>query len=224
MNFKKRHSIKLAFVFMFLIMVLTAPLAINRYVTFSTAQRILPPEEVTGLQADCILVLGAGITSDGRPSYMLRDRLDKGIELYEAGMAPKLLLSGDNGQERYDEVNAMKQYVLERGVPEADIFLDHAGFSTYESVYRAKAVFQVERAIIVTQKYHLYRALFIAKQLGLEITGISADERRYVGQWGRDVREFLARNKDFFQTLFKPEPTFLGQVIPISGDGRLSHD
>ena len=118
----------------------------------------------------------------------------------------------------------MKQYVLERGIPKEDVFLDHAGFSTYESVYRAKAIFQVERAIIVTQKYHLYRALFIAKQLGLETIGISALERRYVGQWGRDVREFLARNKDFFQAMLKPEPTFLGEVIPISGDGRLTHD
>ncbi|WP_092590065.1 SanA/YdcF family protein [Acidaminobacter hydrogenoformans] len=210
--------------FLFLLIVLTAPFTINRYVTLSTTQRILPQEEVTGFQADCILVLGAGITPDGRPSYMLRDRLDKGIELYEAGAAPKLLLSGDNGQERYDEVNAMKQYVLEHGIPKEDVFLDHAGFSTYESVYRAKAIFQVERAIIVTQKYHLYRALFIAKQLGLETIGISTLERRYAGQWGRDVREFLARNKDFFQTLYKPEPTFLGEVIPISGDGRLSHD
>ncbi|SCZ78113.1 protein SanA, affects membrane permeability for vancomycin [Acidaminobacter hydrogenoformans DSM 2784] len=220
MMMKKKRII----LFLFLLIVLTAPFTINRYVTLSTTQRILPQEEVTGFQADCILVLGAGITPDGRPSYMLRDRLDKGIELYEAGAAPKLLLSGDNGQERYDEVNAMKQYVLEHGIPKEDVFLDHAGFSTYESVYRAKAIFQVERAIIVTQKYHLYRALFIAKQLGLETIGISTLERRYAGQWGRDVREFLARNKDFFQTLYKPEPTFLGEVIPISGDGRLSHD
>lgn len=218
----KMRNKKLSILIIAILMV--APFAIDRYVIFSSAQRILPQEEVVKSHADCILVLGAGITPDGRPSYMLRDRLDKGIELYEAGVAPKLLLSGDNGQERYDEVNAMKQYVLERGIPETDIFLDHAGFSTYESMYRAKAVFQVENAIVVTQKYHLYRSLYIAEQLGLETTGISALERRYVGQWGRDVRELLARNKDFVQTIFKPEPRFLGEVIPISGDGRLTHD
>ena len=210
--------------FLILAVLMVAPFAIERYVIFSSAQRILSQEEVVRSHADCILVLGAGITPDGRPSYMLRDRLDKGIELYEAGASPKLLLSGDNGQERYDEVNAMKQYVLKRGIPETDIFLDHAGFSTYESMYRAKAVFQVESAIVVTQKYHLYRALYIADQLGLETTGISALERRYVGQWGRDVRELLARNKDFVKTIFKPEPRFLGEVIPITGDGRLTHD
>lgn len=220
MMMKKKRIV----IFLILLIVLTAPFTINRYVTLSTTQRINPIDKAADPQADCILVLGAGITPDGRPSFMLRDRLDKGIELYEAGAAPKLLLSGDNGQERYDEVNAMKQYVLEHGIPEEDVFLDHAGFSTYESVYRAKAIFQVERAIIVTQKYHLYRALFISKQLGLETIGISALERRYAGQWGREVREFLARNKDFFQTMLKPEPTFLGEVIPISGDGRLSHD
>lgn len=218
----KMRNKKLSILIIAILMV--APFAIDRYVIFSSAQRILPQEEVVRSHADCILVLGAGITPDGRPSYMLRDRLDKGIELYEAGAAPKLLLSGDNGQERYDEVNAMKQYVLERGIPETDIFLDHAGFSTYESMYRAKAVYQVESAIVVTQKYHLYRSLYIAEQLGLETTGISALERRYVGQWGRDVRELLARNKDFVQTILKPEPRFLGEVIPISGDGRLTHD
>lgn len=218
----KMRNKKLSILIIAILMV--APFAIDRYVIFSSAQRILPQEEVVRSHADCILVLGAGITPDGRPSYMLRDRLDKGIELYEAGAAPKLLLSGDNGQERYDEVNAMKQYVLERGIPETDIFLDHAGFSTYESMYRAKAVFQVESAIVVTQKYHLYRSLYIAEQLGLETTGTSALEKRYVGQWSRDVRELLARNKDFVQTIFKPEPRFLGEVIPISGDGRLTHD
>lgn len=220
-NLIKKNK-KLSILIIAILMV--APFAIDRYVIFSSAQRILPQEEVVRSHADCILVLGAGITPDGRPSYMLRDRLDKGIELYEAGAAPKLLLSGDNGQERYDEVNAMKQYVLERGIPETDIFLDHAGFSTYESMYRAKAVFQVESAIVVTQKYHLYRSLYIAEQLGLETTGTSALEKRYVGQWSRDVRELLARNKDFVQTIFKPEPRFLGEVIPISGDGRLTHD
>lgn len=207
---------------------LAIPFVIGGYVTIGMSSGIVSGlkavEAADNAKADCILVLGAGIRPDGTPSFMLRDRLDKGIELYEADVAPKLLLSGDNGQERYDEVNAMKDYVLAQGVPAEDIFLDHAGFSTYDSIYRAKAVFAVEGAVVVTQKYHLYRALYIAKRLGLQAVGISAEGNHYAGQWGRDVREFLAKNKDFVMCLIKPEPKYLGEVIPITGDGRLSHD
>lgn len=211
-----------------LFILLVIPFLIGGYVTIGMRSGIISELEAmevgANTQADCILVLGAGIRPDGTPSFMLRHRLDKGIELYEAGVAPKLLLSGDNGQERYDEVNAMKGYVLAQGVPAEDIFLDHAGFSTYDSIYRAKAVFAVEEAVVVTQNYHLYRALFIARRLGLQAVGVSAEGSHYAGQWGRDVREFLAKNKDFVMCFIKPEPKYLGEVIPISGDGRLSHD
>ena len=104
---------------------------------------------------DCILVLGAGVNED-EPSDMLRDRLDTAIELYNTGIAPKILMSGDHGCEDYDEVNVMKNYAIAKGVPSEDIFMDHAGFSTYESLYRAKAVFGAERVVVVSQKYHLY--------------------------------------------------------------------
>ncbi len=211
-----------------LFILLVIPFVIGGYVTIGMRSGIISDMEAmevgANTQADCILVLGAGIRPDGTPSFMLRHRLDKGIELYEAGVAPKLLLSGDNGQERYDEVNAMKGYVLAQGVPAEDIFLDHAGFSTYDSIYRAKAVFAVEEAVVVTQNYHLYRALYIARRLGLQAVGVSAEGSHYSGQWGRDVREFLAKNKDFVMCFIKPEPKYLGEVIPISGDGRLSHD
>lgn len=216
------------FVVSTLILLLVVPFVIGGYVTIGMSSGIISELEAmeagTSTQADCILVLGAGIRPDGTPSFMLRDRLDKGIELYEAGVAPKLLLSGDNGQERYDEVNAMKRYVLAQGIPAEDIFLDHAGFSTYDSIYRAKAVFAVEEAVVVTQKYHLYRALYISESLGLQAVGVSAEGSHYAGQWGRDVREFLAKNKDFVMCFIKPEPKYLGEVIPITGDGRLSHD
>jgi vancomycin permeability regulator SanA len=102
--------------------------------------------------------------------------------------------------------------------------MDHAGFSTYESIYRAKDIFQAKKIIIVSQKYHLYRALYIANALGIEAYGVHADYRNYAGQAGFDIREVLARNKDFFTSIFKPEPTYRGEAIPIWGDGDLTND
>ncbi|MBO4734037.1 MAG: YdcF family protein, partial [Clostridia bacterium] len=173
---------------------------------------------------DCIIVLGCQVKSDGSLSHMLRDRLITALELYNAGAAPKLLMSGDHGQTEYNEVGAMKKYATENGVPSADVFMDHAGFSTYETVYRAKEVFKAQKVIIVTQEYHLYRALYIAKKLGVDAYGVSSDLNVYAGQSVRDVREILARNKDFFKCILKPEPKYLGDAIPISGSGDLTDD
>lgn len=170
--------------------------------------------------ADCALVLGASVYVDRKPSPMLKDRLDRGIELYKAGIVKKLLFSGDNGQVEYNEVEAMKEYALKAGVKKKDIFLDHAGFSTYESVYRAKSVFAVKSMIVVTQQYHEYRALYTGEKLGLEVEGIPAEDVTYRGQTMRYLREVLARAKDMGKCMYEPEPTFLGDVIPISGDGR----
>ena len=173
---------------------------------------------------DCILVLGAGVWSGGRPSHMLADRLDVAIDAYKAGGAPKLLMSGDHGRKEYDEVNVMKDYAIEAGVPSEDVFMDHAGFSTYESIYRARDVFLAERVLIVTQGYHLYRALYVARSLGLEAEGVAADLRPYRGQRYYDLREVLARCKDFAMCIFKPLPTYLGEAIPVSGSGDLTND
>ena len=172
---------------------------------------------------DCIIVLGAGIWGD-KPSPMLQDRLDEAIKLYENDKSPKIIMSGDHGQESYDEVNIMKEYAIKKGVPSEDIFMDHAGFSTYESIYRAKSIFKVKKAIIVTQEYHLYRALYIANSLGLEAIGVGADPRKYSGQTFREIREILARDKDFIQVLFKIKPTYLGETIPVSGNGDITND
>ena len=176
------------------------------------------------LNPQCILILGAGLKPDGTPNLMLADRLDQGIALYKRGAAPKILLSGDNGQERYDEVNAMKEYCLDQGVPMEDIFMDHAGFSTYESIHRASSIFQVESMIIVTQDYHLPRACYLAEKMGISYLGIAARQIDYGGQRGRDLREIAARCKDFFTGILKPPPTYLGEVIPIEGSGLASHD
>ena len=203
----------------------TALVVINASVKLSSQPRILSPEEAAELSdVDCILVLGCLVHSSGRPSDMLTDRLTRGVALYEAGAAPKLLMSGDHGRTDYDEVDAMKRFAVEAGIPSADVFMDHAGFSTYESLYRARDVFQAKKVLIVTQEYHLYRALYIAKRLGLEAYGVSSDYHTYVGQPVREVREILARNKDFLTCLFQPKPTYLGEAIPIFGDGSLTHD
>ena len=155
---------------------------------------------------------------------MLEDRLLQGIELYENGTSDRLLMSGDHSRKDYDEVNVMKQFAIDRGINSEHSFMDHAGFSTYESLYRARDVFLADRIIIVTQKYHLYRALYIAEKLGIEAYGVASDPRQYVGQEIRDLREILARVKDFFTVIFKPEPTYLGEAIPIDGNGDLTND
>ena len=213
--------------FLIFIIVLTLiPVLINFYVIFSGNNHIVDEKDpiLANEEIQCILVLGAGITADGKPSPMLRDRLDVAISLYEKDLAPRLLLSGDHGKQYYDEVKVMYNYCMEKDIPPEDIFLDHAGFSTYDSMVRAKEIFQVENMIVVTQKYHLYRALFIGEKLGLEVYGVSASLMNYHGQIEREKREFLARNKDFLQTLSWPDPRFLGDIIPITGDAILTHD
>lgn len=199
-----------------------AVFGIDFYVRKSTEKYILTPEEA-GSGYDCILVLGCGVYGD-TPSHMLEDRLLQGIELYENGASDKMLMSGDHGEENYDEVNVMKDFARNRGVKSTDIFMDHAGFSTYESMYRAKEIFKAEKIIIVTQDYHLYRAIYDARALGLEAYGVASNPRTYSGQTYRDVREFLARNKDFLYGIFKPEPTYLGDPIPIQGNGNETND
>lgn len=174
----------------------------------------------SSFRADCIIVLGAQVKADGTPSKMLRDRLDEGIRLYEAGAAPKILMSGDDGQVEYNEVAAMAAYAEDAGVSKKDLFLDHAGFSTYESMYRAQYIFGVKRAIVVTQKYHEYRALYIGQRLGMDVRGVSAADINYAFQGFRDIREVMARDKDFLQCIFWPKPTYLGDKIDIKGDGR----
>ena len=198
---------------------------LNSYVKHIGANNIIAPEEAQGLKdVDCILVLGCQVKNDGQPSDMLSDRLRRGIELYDQGISPKIIMSGDHGRKEYDEVNTMKQVAVESGIPSNDIFMDHAGFSTYESLYRAKEIFGADKLVIVTQEYHLYRALYIAKDLGIEAYGVSSDYRTYWGQSNREAREILARCKDFVKVIFKPKPTYLGKIIPISGDGNTTND
>ena len=189
----------------------------------STEDRIITPEEAASLNADAILVLGARVWDNGQPSGILKDRINAGVALYESGASDRILMSGDHGQEDYDEVNAMKDYAIEQGVSPSVIFMDHAGFSTYESLYRARDIFQIKKVVIVSQTYHLYRALYIARALGLDAYGVSCDTRDYNAYLLFDLRETLARCKDFFYSIFQPLPTYLGDVIPITGDGSATN-
>ena len=202
-----------------------AVLGINSYVVLSTKNQILLPENAVQTEdIDCIIVLGCQVKADGVPSHMLEDRLRRGVELYHSNAAPKLLMSGDHGRTDYNEVGAMKQYAIDAGIPSSDVFMDHAGFSTYETIYRAKEIFGAKQVLIVTQEYHLHRALYIANQLGIEAYGINADYRTYSGQFIRDIREILARCKDVATTTFRVPPTYLGDTIPINGDGDATND
>lgn len=169
------------------------------------------------------MVLGAGIKDDETPTPMLKDRLDAGIMLYKAGVAPKLLLTGDNGTEAHNEIHVMLNYAKDAGIPEKDIFCDHAGFSTYDSMYRAKNIFHVKNLIVVTQTYHEYRALYIAEKLGLLASGLASDQYSYAGQSGRDLREIAARVKDYLKVKSQPESLLGGEAIPISGNGIKTH-
>ena len=198
--------------------------SINIYVKKSTKKQIKNEDECEEItEVDCIIVLGAAVWGD-KPSPMLEDRLLEGIELYQKGVSKKIIMSGDHGQNEYDEVNIMQQFAIEKGIPSEDIFMDHAGFSTYDSIYRAKEIFGAKKIIIVTQEYHLYRALHIANRLGIEAYGVGADPRQYVGAFNREVREILARNKDFVKCIIKPNPKYLGDKIPISGNGDNTND
>jgi len=202
-----------------------AALCLNAYVKNRVDERIISHENALTLgDVDCILVLGCQVKDNGVPSHMLEDRIKRGMALYEDNAAPKLLMSGDHGRTDYNEVGTMKSIAVEGGIPSEDVFMDHAGFSTYESLWRAKEIFGVEKVIIVSQEYHLYRALYIAEQMGIDAYGVDTNYRSYYGQTQRNIREIAARCKDVFTTAFHVAPTFGGETIPISGSGDATND
>ena len=222
--FKKVRRI-IFFVIIGVVLACICALFITVNIVKLTRNNVYAIDNIKADDYDCVIVLGAGVRADNSVSDVLRDRLDTAIELYKNGVVPKLLMSGDHGKKEYDEVNAMKNYVLEKtNIPSDDIFMDHAGFSTYESIYRARDIFEVDKAVIVTQKFHLPRALYIARLLGINAVGVEADMHRYKGYKYFEFREFLARVKEFINLIIKPEPKFLGEVIPVSGNGNITND
>jgi SanA protein len=173
--------------------------------------------------AEAALVLGAQVKPDGTPSAMLADRIAAAADLYHAGKVDKLLLSGDHARWEYDEVGAMRKALQDRGVPPEDLFTDHAGFNTWDSSQRARRVFGVNSVVVVTQRFHMARALYDARRAGLKVSGYAAD-RRSSGRVMRrlQVREAAARVKTLGDAITGADPHFLGVRIPITGDGRAS--
>lgn len=219
---KRKYKAVIFVVLGIVLLIGIAAVSLSVYMVKATEKNIFTADTFKNDEkADCILILGAGV-KDGKPKPMLRDRLLTGIELYKSGAAEKIIMSGDHGRADYDEVNVMRAFALEQGVRAEDIFLDHAGFSTYDSVYRAKNIFGAENIIIVSQKYHLYRALYISEKLDVKAAGVSADLNPYGGQLKRDIREIIARDKDFFKCIVKPEAEIMGDKIPLDGDGSIT--
>ena len=190
-----------------LLTVFVYAMGINYYVKYTVMDRIKDTDEIKDV--DTIIVLGAKVHDDGRLSLMLKDRLDKTIEVYKELNIKKIIVSGDSENSDYDETSWMKQYLISNGIPEDNIIVDIYGISTYDSIYRLKNVYNIDKTIIITQKYHLYRSLYIANSLGINAYGIPASGEHYFGQTTREIREILARNKDFITSLFNIESKYL---------------
>lgn len=220
---RKVNKKMLIFWIVIFIAILFTPI-INLLMVNCYKPQIVKDEELKNHNADCILILGAGVWEGNKSSPMLQDRLEEGLRLYKAGIAPKVLVSGDHGLPNYDEVNVMKSYLMKAGIPDRDIFMDHAGFTTYDSVYRARDVFGVKKTIVVTQEYHLYRALYICDSLGLKALGSPAYPYVYPGAKIRIMREWLARDKALFSCWTNAKPKLLGYPIDIHSDGNATND
>ena len=194
-------------------------IGINVYVCLSAGAYISEDMDELPDKVDAIIVPGAGLTEDGKPGIILEDRLKSAVELYNKGISDRILMSGDH-DDYHNEVQAMKDYAVEAGVPGEDVFMDHAGYNTYDTMYRAKAVFQVNSCVIVTQSFHLYRSVYIARGLGMDAYGYPSSMKVNVINYpSLEAREFLARIKEFFALFVKPLPTELDDPIPITGSG-----
>ncbi len=175
---------------------------------------------------DAIIIPGAKVNIDGTPSSSLKNRLDKGFDLYKQGCAKKILLSGDHTSDYYDEVNVMREYLEMKGVAPQDIFLDHAGIDTYHTMYRANKLFEISNAIVVSQHYHNVRAIYIGRQLGITVLAVNAADTDNVATTKKmDIREYGARFKAFIQAgIIKPQPEITEEPISIFSDGTITHN
>lgn len=214
------RAVKTVLAFVVAVIVLAALVVVgtNAYVIGTTKGDIVSEEEAASFGADCIVVLGAAVTPEEEPSGILEDRLDEAVALYHAGAASRIIMSG-NQEPGYDEPSAMKEYAVAQGVPSEAIFCDYAGYNTYDTMYRAANVFGAQRAIVVTQTYHLYRALYAAEGLGMDVVGTPSDFHEYDGQNYYDLREVGARTKDFFQVWAKTPATEMDAPVSLEGDG-----
>ena len=184
---------------------------------FATRAHIFSVAEAPN--AEVALIPGAAVLENGALSLIFLDRVDTAIALYQAQKVSKILVSGDNSTDSHNEVNPVRLYLISKGIPDEDIFLDHAGFDTYSTMYRAREIFGVSSVLIATQSFHLPRSVFIARRLGIEAYGVNADLGDIL--FRNYVREVLANEKAVLDLLLNRKPKFLGEKIPITGDGRL---
>ena len=217
-----RRTVRVTLWAILTVFIVTSLILISTNILVSRSARAIKTDIQAVEPSTVAIVLGAKVYEDGSLSAVLADRVDTSIDLYQSGKVKKLLMSGDHGQKSYDEVNAMRARAVEQGVPESDIFTDHAGFSTYESMVRAKKVFKVSDAVIVSQEFHLPRALFVANDAGLKAQALVADRRPYLTGRASRFREYVANVKAVWETTVNARPTYLGPAIPITGDGRAS--
>ena len=210
---KKKKLILLTAICFFSVVLIT--LFINLYMIGITKEKILDIKKLND-NYDVIIILGCKVYEDNTPSLMLVKRLEKGIDVYNM-LNTKVLLTGDNTRNDYNEVVAMREYLLNSSIPESDIILDYAGISTYDSIYRAKYIFKAKKAVIITQKYHMYRALYLANKLDLEAVGVVADDipQKYI-MLKNEIREILSRDKNFLKGIIKPKSKYLEDVLPIN--------
>lgn len=171
---------------------------------------------------DCALVLGAGVRDDGSPSDVLKDRLDEALDLYRTGKVLRILVSGDHQHATYDEPNTMRRYLEANGVPPAAIFMDHAGVDTYSSIWRAKHVFGAKRVVVVTQRFHLARAVWLARAMDMDAEGSAADRHVYRGIVWLEAREVVSRTKAFVDVKIGRAARHAGPAIDLAGDGRVT--
>ena len=211
-------------IFLLLVILGILTLAINVYMINYSKEYIVTEEQLEEKTFDCIVVLGASVKSNGTPSSMLEDRLNEAIVLYNMGVSSRLLMSGDHTTDDYDEVNTMKNYAISKNIPSENIYLDHSGYNTYDSMYRLKNTFEINKTVVVTQDYHLYRAIYLAREMGIEAYGVASNPREYQDQFKRDIREILARVKDFFKVKFYPEATVSGDEVSVFRSGNETNE
>ncbi len=220
MKYKKKILLTILWIF---IIGFLYTLVANVFIIESTKKQIIDINELEKIDdVSAILVLGCKAHEDNTPSLMLANRLEKGIEVYNL-TSKKLILSGDHAKDGYDEVNTMRDYVLNSTIPSKDIFLDHAGLTTYDSIYRAKYIFEAKKIVIITQKYHLYRALYLANQIGIEAVGVVAEDIPQKSLMVKNnMREVFSRDKNFIKGIIKPQSKYLGEKISLDGDGNVT--
>lgn len=201
---------------------LVSLVAMHQYVVWSIGDRVFTVAQAPTRAV--ILVLGASVRPDGQPSHMLSERLRATASLYFAGKAPKVIVSGDHGAKEYDEVKIMARFLEDAGVPARDIFLDHAGFRTLDSMYRAKSVFGVDSMLVVSNPFHVPRAVFLGRSQGIDVVGVAAEYQRSYStktMLRHRGREVLARILAFCDVFFLgTQPKTAGPSIDLAGDGR----